>query len=250
MDERGVELSPDSIAMPDFVNYLPPTVVEAANRILGQALSAATAPLLPAGVKPVSRATITQHLLELAEAGQRIKYLEATNRVLADLILDWQGGRLVKSSPSTGASIDPTVNTATSAVVPDEGFDQILRVTDAGRQFRLVALQAAEAADTANDTARLIARAPDLAGRSEPWLLASGSDPALTVGALSPAGNVTTDRSDLPGATAYPGSRGSWLVAHALTPVVNWTASSNITSADLAVVILGTNAPARNGAGR
>jgi hypothetical protein len=110
VDERGVELSPDSIAMPDFVNYLPPPVIEAANRILGQALSAATAPLLPAGVKPVSRATITQHLLELAEAGQRIKYLEATNRVLVDLILDWQGGRPAKRPASTGVSSDPTVN--------------------------------------------------------------------------------------------------------------------------------------------
>src|SRR5256885_9392428 len=47
IDERGVALSPDSIGMPDFVTNLPPALVDAANRVLGQALSIATAGQLP-----------------------------------------------------------------------------------------------------------------------------------------------------------------------------------------------------------
>src|SRR5207253_1005978 len=43
IDERGVDLSPDAISMPDFVNALPSPLVDAANRVLGQALSVATA---------------------------------------------------------------------------------------------------------------------------------------------------------------------------------------------------------------
>jgi len=49
IDERGVALSADTIAPPDFVNDLPPALLDAANRVLGQALSVATAGRLPAG---------------------------------------------------------------------------------------------------------------------------------------------------------------------------------------------------------
>ncbi|HYG34248.1 MAG TPA: hypothetical protein VEC99_05665, partial [Clostridia bacterium] len=231
IDERGVELSPDTIGMPNFVNYLPQPVLDAANRVLGQALSAATAPILPAGVKPVSRGTITRHVLELAEAGQRIKYLENTNRVLMDLLLDWQGARLGSSRTQT----------ASSTAIADEGFDQILRVTEAGRQFRAALLQSAEATDSMNDTVRLVERAADFAGRGEVWLLASSSDTNIEVGAVGTLGVVTPAQSELPDVAAYPGLRGSWMAARATTNVVRWTVKSDATSADLAVVLIGNN---------
>src|SRR5690348_8356365 len=112
VDPRGVVLSPDTLAMPDYVNALPSNLVAAASRVLGQALSAATAGQLPPGVLPVPKSIITTRVLELAEAGQRLSYGDGTNRVLADLLLDWQGGRSLNN-----------------------GFDQILRVTDAGKAF-------------------------------------------------------------------------------------------------------------------
>lgn len=244
IDERGVELSPDTIGFPDFVSYLPSSVMDAANRVLGQALSAATAPLLPPGVKPVSRATITRRVLELAEAGQRIKYTDPTNRVLIDLGLDWQGGRiaddLVRQQIRVG---DEFLTEASRGPVVDEGFDQILQSTEAGRQFRAALLEAAENSDPSagDDTARLVAEAPELVGRGEPWLLASSGDPALETQGSGATGSATVERSDLAGATVYPGQRGNWLVVHAGSSAVLWKAASAVARADLAVVLLGTD---------
>ena len=113
VDERGVALSPDSIGYPNFVDELPDDLFAAADRVLGQALSVATAAQLPPGVKKVRKSFITKKALELAEAGQRLRYGDKLERVLADLLLDWQGGRNFR-----------------------DGFDQILRTTDAGRQWR------------------------------------------------------------------------------------------------------------------
>src|SRR6185436_15461107 len=99
----------------------------AAHRVLGQALSVNTAAQLPPGVKSVPRGILTTRILELAEAGQRLSYHDGTNRVLADLLLDWQGGRSF-----------------------NDGFDQILRETDAGREFRdalMVEIEKADALD-------------------------------------------------------------------------------------------------------
>ena len=95
---NGVTLSPDTIGMPDFVNALRQPLIDAANRVLGQALSVATAGQLPLGVKNVPRSLITTRVLELAEAGQRLGYHDSTNRVLADLLLDWQGARKLRES--------------------------------------------------------------------------------------------------------------------------------------------------------
>lgn len=113
VDERGVALSPDTIILPDFVNNLPAGIRTAADRVLGQALSVATAGKVPAGVLAVPKSLITRRALDLAEAGQRLAYGDGTNRVLIDLLLDWQGGREFQ-----------------------DGWDQILRETDAGREWR------------------------------------------------------------------------------------------------------------------
>ena len=71
VDERGVVLSPDSIGLPDFVNRLPTVLLFAANRVLGQAWSVATAGQVPPGVLRVGKSTIRRRVLDLAEAGQR-----------------------------------------------------------------------------------------------------------------------------------------------------------------------------------
>ena len=113
VDERGVELSPDTIGYPAYANRLPQSVFDAINRVIGQALSVATAPTLPPGIKQIPFSIIEKRVMEMAEAGQRLAYGDATNKVLLDLLLDFHGGRVF-----------------------DEGFDQIMQTTDASRELR------------------------------------------------------------------------------------------------------------------
>lgn len=111
VDERGVPLAPNAIALPHTVAALPPTLVEAALRVLGQALGVATTPTaaLPPGVRRVERATLTAGGQALGQAGLRLGLGEAPAAVLADLLLDWLG-----------------------LAVADTGFAQLLRETSAG----------------------------------------------------------------------------------------------------------------------
>ncbi len=224
IDERGVALSPDTIAMPDYVNALPAALLAAANRVLGQALSVATAGQLPPGVTKIPKSIITKRVLELAEAGQRLRYGDATNRVLADLMLDWQGGR------ST-----------------NEGFDQILRETDAGREFREALMAEMEKADSLNATSRLVARAPDVTGRGEAWSIAAVSTSSIDLSLLDGTNTVTLNRSEVAGALAYRGVRGHWLVAASIGPgkIYRWTVTNTLPSAEFAALLVGTNGTAR-----
>ncbi len=173
VDENGVALSPDSLGFPDDVALLPERVRNAADRVLGQALSAATAPLLPAGVLPVSKAHVKDRVLELAEAGQRLRYGDDTNRVLLDLLLDWQGARRFTA-----------------------GFDQILRENDAGTEWRDAIFGELLLADGRNVPDLLSAFAPELAGRTEPMQLLAdnfGTDVGrdwLTTGLVTLAGSA------------------------------------------------------------
>lgn len=216
VDERGVILSPDTLALPDFVNDLPESVRIAAERVLGQALSVATAPQLPPGIKSVTRNTVTRRVLELAEAGQRVRYGDPLRRVLADLLLDWQGGR--SSS---------------------DGFDQIVGATDAGREWRVALVAATEAEDSVDAAARLSDWAADIAGRSEPWALAAVDSPGVLLSAVSrEGGDIVGD---------YPGTRGGWLVggASVTNAIFRWTFTNTIARATLRVVLTGTNGVAR-----
>ena len=198
IDERGVALSPDAIAPPDFVNDLPRALVDAANRVLGQALSVATAGQLPNGVKGLSKSVVTQKLLELAEAGQRVRYGDPLKHVLTDLLLDWQGARNLS-----------------------EGFDQIIRTTDAGQEWRDAIMREMELADPLNASARLADRAADLAGRGERWLLGAASDSAFTI----------------TGGPDYAGVRGQLGVAPRTDDVVfKWQTASAVPSAELSVL--------------
>lgn len=112
--ERGVPLAPNAIVLPVSTNFLPASLVAAAQRVLGQAFSIATAPAeaLPPEVLFVRRQTVVDRGLELAEAGQRLQFGDSLENAVRDLLLDWLGIRAA-----------------------DPGFDQLMRTTDAGRAF-------------------------------------------------------------------------------------------------------------------
>jgi hypothetical protein len=229
VDERGVALSPDTIAMPDFVDRLPPEVVFAATRVLGQALSVATAGQVPPGVQRIGRSVITRRVLELAEAGQRLRYGDTLERVLADLLRDWQGGRETSN-----------------------GFDQILRETEAGLEWREALFAAMENADGLNGTERLADRAADYAGLGQEFVIASANTGDLRVGfnpsTLQPFNElpVTAERSAQPYALVYPGNNGIWAGTRMDTNAVfAWNFPNAPPSAELAVLLVTTNGTAR-----
>jgi hypothetical protein len=225
IDERGVALSPDTIAMPDFVNALSERLLAAANRVLGQALSVATAGQLPPGVLNVPKSIITKRVLELAEAGQRLRYDDPAPRVLADLLLDWQGGRHFNA-----------------------GFDQILRQTEAGQDFRTVLAEELEAADTLDSVARLAARAADLAGRSERWVLAAVDSASAQLSSTQGTNTALLASSSVVGTAGYPGARGHWLVAGRIDTnmVLTWTFTNTLPSTELSVLWVETNGTAQH----
>lgn len=221
VDERGVALSPDTLAMPSFVNELPAGLVAAATRVLGQALSIATAGQLPTNVLAVGRATITRRVLDLAEAGQRLRYGDPHKRVFTDLLRDWQGGRLESL-----------------------GFDQILRETDAGREWRDAIFAAIEAADPTPATSRMTERAADLAGLGQEFVIASADSGDLQ--ASVETNRVTLETSARPFALVYGGTNGLWAVTKRdSSAVFEWRFTNAPPSARLGVLIVGTNGEAR-----
>src|SRR5205085_4580444 len=100
--DRNVPLSPDSLILPESVNYLPPSVVEAARELLGQAWSVANAPpgALPQGVLPVDKQTVVDRAVELGLAGLRVNFGESVDVSLATLLRDWLGE--LQTSPDAG----------------------------------------------------------------------------------------------------------------------------------------------------
>lgn len=196
--ERGVPLSPDTLVLPAAVDTLPPDVVRAAMRVLGQAWSIANAPTgtLPAGVTRVSRTVAAQKALALAEAGLRVSLRQDTvaaqRDAVRDLVFDFFG-----ASP-----LDP-------------GFDQLLRETDAGRELAAT-LGAALVGAVQNaggplaferEMADVAAAGPDFISFS------ANAGTALT---LELSDGFKTTRSDLagsvPGVVMLPiGSSSQWL---------------------------------------
>jgi hypothetical protein len=218
VDERGIALSPNTLLLPDFVNDLPATVRDTANRVLGQALSVATAGQLPPGILGVSRSFITAKALELAEAGQRVRYLDPLASVLPDLLLDWQGGRA--SSP---------------------GFDQIMRTTEAGDAFRAALFTAIEGADVpapATAVDRLAARAADFAGRSEPWFIAASDANDFAIRAVTGDQVASFDDSTLEQALGYRGARGGWLATAAAPARFEWETASDFQRTSATIELL------------
>lgn len=112
--ERGIPLSPDTLVLPQSVQNLPQSVVDAAMLVLGEGWSIANAPAgsLPANVIPTNKSVVTKKALALAEAGLRIGLGQPTGDAVRDLMDDFYGG----------TPLDP-------------GFDQLLHTTNAGRGF-------------------------------------------------------------------------------------------------------------------
>ncbi|HLH54539.1 MAG TPA: carboxypeptidase regulatory-like domain-containing protein, partial [Verrucomicrobiae bacterium] len=223
VDAQGVPLSPDTIIMPDFVNNLPADLVAAATRVLGQALSISTAAQLPPGIVPVGNSIITRRVLDLAEAGQRVQYGDPLKRVLPDLLRDWQGGR-----------------------VPDAGFDSLLRTSDAGAEWVSILFSDMEKNDGLTGTARLLDRAPDLAGLGEQFVIASAGPGQLRADFGGTTNSATFPASSQPYALDYAGTNGEWAVTPYLSNAVfTWTFTNAPAKADMAVLIFGTNGQAQ-----
>jgi hypothetical protein len=223
VDERGVALSPDTLLMPDQANSLPPALLLAANRVLGQALSVATAGQVPPGTLRVGKSIITRRVLDLAEAGQRLSYGDPAERVFADLLRDWQGGR-------EGSA----------------GFDQIMRETEAGQEWREALFAVMEAADNLDATERLVDRAADYAGLGQEFVLASADSGQLWLNFGDGKGGANAERSTQPYALVYQGGNGSWGNSRLHTnATVFWTFTNGPTAAEVAVLLVSTNGTAR-----
>lgn len=214
VDERGVELSPDTLAYPDLVGALPPEVFRAANRVLGQALGAAQRGL-PPGVIPVERAIIERRMRDLIEAGQRLRLGDLAVRVFTDLMLDWQGLR-----------------------ASDPGFDQLLRATEAGREWREAVLRAAYP-DAGDASERLSERAADFAGLGVGFWAGAASSPFLEAGYVSGRGRVASAaHSGVPAALVYEGTAGASTAIFVGEPEgdFTWTARGAVGSAQVCLV--------------
>ena len=91
--DRNVPLSPESLILPEPVRHLPPSVVEAARAMLGQAWSIANAPpgSLPRGVAPMTKQVVINRAVELGIAGMRVDFGEPASVSLSTVMRDWLG---------------------------------------------------------------------------------------------------------------------------------------------------------------
>jgi len=97
----GIPLSPNSLVLPTVANALPADLRLAGIGLLGQAYALATAPAVPAGLKPISQQIVYERATDLARAGQRIGMNDTLARAVEDLTLDMLGNNFPadKSSP-------------------------------------------------------------------------------------------------------------------------------------------------------
>lgn len=231
VDERGVELSPDAIGYPAYVDDLraaAPELFAALERYLGQGLSVATAGQLPPGVTRVARAALQQRIVELAEAGQRLRYGDVPERVFSDLLLDLLGARLA-----------------------DAGLDQILRTTEAGRELRVAAFRAARSAGVRGAAELLAALAPDLAGRGEAWRVAATSAGAVEPVVEEGAARADLLRSSLASAAGFEGAadagrEGHWAISRpGAGQALRFDVVAPAGAFEVAVLALGTDGTGR-----
>jgi hypothetical protein len=156
-----------------------------------------------------------------------VQYGDPLPRVLADVLLDWQGGRSFNA-----------------------GFDQIVRETEAGREWREAVALHQELADGLNATTRLAARLPDLAGRGESWAVFALDSESGSIrfgdgvnGRLPPEGtNNLAARYDHTNAAS-----GLWFVTRPGTNLVfEWRPEVAVPAAELALALLETNGTAQH----
>ena len=209
VDERGVPLSPDTLALPVVTEKLPKDVVETAMRVLGQAWSNTNAPsgTLPAGVMRISKGTVTRRAQALAEAGLRMTLGQPKQQALRDLTLDIFGGATF-----------------------DAAFDQLLRKTVAGRDLALALGEELGSSTSASDLGQDVAAA--IAGTRPMAVVAVDAGPSVVTAALVAGDNTTRtidDRApprpqaDIPGAFWMP--LGDALDASSIALLSNFTAT-------------------------
>lgn len=219
VDERGVDLSVDAIGFPAEVMALPEGLRRASDRVLGQALGVATAARLPDGVLRLTRAEVIRRVLDLAEAGRRVRLGDPLERVLADVVRDWQGVR-------SGSA----------------GFEQILRETAAGNEWR-AAVAALVGAVDGGPEAWLSERGTDLAGTgmAGSWLAAS-ADTGSWRWVVGDA-EATAARSGIQDLLVFPAVDGSgaWISAGTNRGMARWTADRTSVGTRLRLVTTGTN---------
>jgi hypothetical protein len=121
--DAGIPLSPDTLVLPSYVYDLPHGFLAEAERVLGLAHSVATAPAgQDVGIaRRTGRSVVERRALQLAESGLRVRIGEETRTSLLELWLDWAGN----GCPEGAAACQGF----------DPGFDEILRVTDAGHDL-------------------------------------------------------------------------------------------------------------------
>ena len=187
--ERGVALSPDTLLLPDLVTNLPSGLRIAADRVLGQAISIATAGKVPAGVQVVPKSMVVRRAVELAEAGQRLLYDDSRARVLVDLLLDWQGGREFQG-----------------------GWDQLMRETEAGLEWRAALMAELETVAPGRVASLIGDLGADIAGRGERWLLAGFEEASGEVRLELDSRVADANRSAVVDALSYAGASGGILV--------------------------------------
>ncbi|HEX2874243.1 MAG TPA: carboxypeptidase regulatory-like domain-containing protein [Polyangiaceae bacterium] len=181
--ERGVALSPDTLVLPSGVDELPPSVVSAAMRVLGQAWSIANAPTgtLPPEVLRISRSATTTKALALAEAGLRVRFGQAYDAALRDLAFDFYGGATL-----------------------DLGFDQLLRQTQAGHDFaRALGAALGNAAAAAGGALQLGKQVDHVAISGQDFVrvaIGSGANGVPASVALVDGGNRRTEAQAVAGA--------------------------------------------------
>src|SRR5690606_31994521 len=225
--DRNIPLSPDTLVLPQTVDYLPdePNLVAAAVRVLGMAYSVARAPAgaLPPDVARIGRAHVFERAVKLAQAGLHVRFGEGEDAALADLLLDWLGNDRARLAELYGAE------EVAVAARDLRAFDALRRTTDAGHDFdevagALLGRALAEGGSTASLQREIAERFA-----SRPALLSFGVSAAGApiaaelrderggrLGALDPAAPIARE---IPYASRFPlaeradGGDALWLVA-------------------------------------
>src|SRR5690606_36744859 len=98
--DTGVPLSPDTLLLPQTVQYLPdePDLTLAAVRLLGQAYSVATAPAaaLPADTARIDRSFVIERAVRLAMEGLYARFGQLDAASAFDVLMDYAAGDLAR----------------------------------------------------------------------------------------------------------------------------------------------------------
>jgi hypothetical protein len=185
VDSRNAPLSPDTLSLPATVNSLPDNMIDAAMRVLGEAWGVANAPAgtLPPDVIRISKATVTQKALALAEAGLRQSLGQQPSDVLKDIAFDFWGGDTL-----------------------DRGFDQLLRESDAGHDLAaILGMNLTGSAQDALEYQRQLSQTT--VSGPDSILFAVAGDTPVSVTLSDRSGNAVaspTSGGTLPGGVIFP----------------------------------------------